>query len=433
MMTKYFSIAAFMVALGLNAQADVTLTVNDAANKNKTAIKFKGQFNSWSEVSAYDDGTNGDATSGDNIWSLKVTGVADGTYEWGAVDQDGGWLTPGEPNYTFTVASGSVSGKTEIVIAASKPKHPVVFTVRDLTNNEVGIKLKGSMFNWSSKDMYDDGTNGDTTAGDHVFTLKTDIEEGSWEWGIENQCGWKLQGSNRTYTVAVGGAVTGSVSYTIPALTAPINVTFRVYMGDAIVNANGLYVAGDFQDRVNGKSLCNWSKDTLRLTDVNSDDIYEITLSVSPGSFSYKYFNGRGGDPDGEKGDFKTTGCGSDNGLGGYNRNLNLTGVTKDTVLVIYKYDSCSVFTPSNSVKKANAVVKGIYPNPASTQATIMFTEVGQAHNVVVMDVAGKMVAEYNFEKGISSGVISKPASGTYLVRVSTAGGQSAVSRIIFE
>jgi hypothetical protein len=49
------------------------------------------------------------------------------------------------------------------------------------------------------------------------------------------------------------------------------------------------------------------------------------------------------------------------------------------------------------------------------------------------MDVAGKMVAEYNFAKGISSGVISKPASGTYLVRVSNAGGQSAVSRIIFE
>jgi len=71
MIKHYLTIGAFAAVAGLYAQADVTLTVDDRNNKTKTAIKFKGQFNNWTEVSAYDDGTNGDATANDNIWSLK--------------------------------------------------------------------------------------------------------------------------------------------------------------------------------------------------------------------------------------------------------------------------------------------------------------------------------------------------------------------------
>ncbi|MFM7765639.1 MAG: T9SS type A sorting domain-containing protein [Sphingomonadales bacterium] len=434
MIKNYLTILAFSATAGLYAQADVTLKVDDRNNKTKTAIKFKGQFNSWTEVSAYDDGTNGDATAKDNIWSLKVAGVANGTYEWGAVDQTGAWLTPGVPNYKFTVASGAVSGQTEIVIPKTKPMHPVVFTVRDLAKKESGVKLKGAMFGWSSKDMFDDGTNGDTTAGDKVWTLKTDVEEGSFEWGIENQCGWKLVGPNRQFTVAVGGAVSGSVSYSIPALTTPINVTFRVYMGDVIVNSSGLYIAGNFMDAVSGKSLCNWSKDTLRLTDADKNDVYELTVSMSPGNYAYKYFNGRGGDPDGEKGDFKTGGCGSDNGLGGFNRNIDLSKATAAVIVDIYKYDSCVVYKlPTTGIKKSNNVFKGIYPNPATASANVSFTNKNLAHTVEVMDISGKVVAKNNFAAGVNYGTIMKHAAGTYFVKVTAADGSSATSTLVFE
>ncbi len=434
MIKNYLTILAFSASAGLYAQADVTLKVDDRNNKTKTAIKFKGQFNSWADVTAYDDGTNGDATANDNIWSLKVAGVADGTYEWGATDQDGAWLTPGVPNYKFTVASGAVSGQTEIVIPKTKPMHPVVFTVRDLAKKESGVKLKGAMFGWSSKDMFDDGTNGDTTKGDNVWTLKTDVEEGSFEWGIENQCGWKLVGPNRQFTVAVGGAVSGSVSYSIPALTTPINVTFRVYMGDVIVNSSGLYIAGNFMDAVSGKSLCNWSKDTLRLTDADNNDVYELKVSMSPGNYAYKYFNGRGGDPDGEKGDFKTGGCGSDNGLGGFNRNIDLSSATADVVVDIYKYDSCVVYKlPTTGIKKSNSVFKGIYPNPATASANVSFTNKSMAHVVELMDISGKVVAKNNFAAGVNYGTIMKPAAGTYFVKVTSADGTTATSTLVFE
>lgn len=434
MIKNYLTILAFSASAGLYAQADVTLKVDDRNNKTKTAIKFKGQFNNWADVSAYDDGTNGDVTANDNIWSLKVTGVAPGTYEWGATDQDGAWLTPGVPNYQFTVNQGSVSGQTEIIIPKNKPTHSVVFTVRDLAKKETGIKLKGSMFGWSAKDMFDNGTNGDTTAGDNVWTLKTDVEEGSWSWGIENECGWKLVGPNRDFTVAVGGSVSGSISYSIPALNTPKNVTFRIYMGDVIVSSAGLYVAGNFQDAVAGKKLCNWSKDTLRLTDANNDDVYELTVSLSPGSYQYKYFNGRGGDPDGEKGDFKTGGCGSDNGLGGFNRNLDLSSLTKDTVLVVYKFDSCSVYKmPTTGIKKSNSVFKGVYPNPATASANVSFTNKSVAHVVELLDISGKVVSKNNFAAGANYGIIMKPASGTYFVKVTAADGTTASTTLVFE
>jgi hypothetical protein len=435
MIKHYLTIGAFAAVAGLYAQADVTLTVDDRNNKTKTAIKFKGQFNNWADVSAFDDGTNGDATANDNIWSLKVAGVADGTYEWGATDQDGAWLTTGSPNYKFTVASGAVTGQMEIVIPKSKPTHPVIFTIRDLSKKETSIKLKGSMFSWSAKDMFDNGTNGDTTAGDNVWTLKADIEEGNdWEWGIENNCGWKLVGPNRKYSVAAGGAVSGDVSYSIPALKTPINVTFRVYMGDVILNSAGLYVAGNFQDAIAGKSLCNWSKDTLRLTDANNDDVFELTVSMSPGKYDYKYFNGRGGDPDGEKGDFKTGGCGSDNGLGGFNRTMDFSGATADVVMDIYKYDSCVVYKlPTTGIKKTNAVFSGVYPNPATSSANIAFTNKSMAHTVELLDISGKVVAKNTYAAGVNFGTIMKPSAGTYFVKVVAADGASATSTLVFE
>jgi hypothetical protein len=205
-------------------------------------------------------------------------------------------------------------------------------------------------------------------------------------------------------------------------------------MGDVILNSAGLYVAGNFQDAIAGKSLCNWSKDTLRLTDANNDDVFELTVSMSPGKYDYKYFNGRGGDPDGEKGDFKTGGCGSDNGLGGFNRTMDFSGATADVVMDIYKYDSCVVYKlPTTGIKKTNAVFSGVYPNPATSSANIAFTNKSMAHTVELLDISGKVVAKNTYAAGVNFGTIMKPSAGTYFVKVVAADGASATSTLVFE
>ncbi len=428
----YLAFAVCLGAIVAQAQTKVVLKVNDSNNKNKTAIKIKGAYDSWNEVTAYDNGTNGDATSGDNIWSLEIT-ANDGTYEWGAVDQDNAWLTPGVPNFTFTVSGTSVTGSTEITIPKLNPMHPVTFTINDLTKKETGLKLKGSMFGWNTKDMYDDGTNGDATAGDNIWSLKSDIEEGSWEWGFENACGWKLVGSNKTFTVAPGGAVTGDITYSIPALSGtPIKVTFRVDMSNEIVNAKGLYVSGDFLDRISNMSLCNWTKDTLMLTDANNDDVYELAVTMYPGASKWKFFNGRGGDADGENFDFKTAGCGSDNGIGGWNRDVDFTGRTTDTILPVFVYNSCS----TKSIGSVNGLSKNaftVYPNPAHGTTSIKFANPSQSYTIALMDLNGRIITTETTTNGTSEVVLNSIAKGIYLIQVKDAEGSAAYSKLIAE
>lgn len=413
------ALAIVMGAIAIQAQTNVTLKVDDSANKDKTAIKFKGQFNSWTDVQAYDDGTNGDAVAGDNIWSLEIQNIADGTYEWGATDQNDAWLTPDVPNYTFTIASGNVTGKTEIVIAASKPKHKVKFTVVDASEVESMIKLRGSMFGWDGgREMYDDGTNGDDVANDHTFTLEADVEEGTWQWGIENPCGWKLEGSNKEFTVAVGGAVSGDVSYTIPAITgSAYNVTFRVDMSSQIVSSSGVYVSGDFMSKVDGKTLCNWSKDTLML-ETQGNDIYTITVPVYAGSYKWKFFNGDCGD-DGcqENADFKAGGCGSDNGLGGFNRDVDLSNLSGDTILPIYVYNSCDITPETNSINAIRNLNFRIYPNPAAQYVNVEL-ENGKVGTAILTDISGRMMGQVELNNGFGTINTAELSRGIYWISI---------------
>ena len=107
-------------------------------------------------------------------------------------------------------------------------------------------------------------------------------------------------------------------------------------MANEIVSSNGVFVAGTFQDPA-------WVKDTFQLTDGNMDQIYQFTTKIVPAEYQYKYYNGDGGDPDGEDADFETAGCGVSNGIGGWNRLLDITGQLTDTILPVYDYNTCNI------------------------------------------------------------------------------------------
>ena len=48
----------------------------------------------------------------------------------------------------------------------------VTFTITDHTWMIEDVMVKGSMSGWGVFQAYDDGTNGDVTAGDHVWTAQ---------------------------------------------------------------------------------------------------------------------------------------------------------------------------------------------------------------------------------------------------------------------
>ena len=239
-MKKLLSIIILLSLTNLFA-VDVTFTMNDGSWLNQD-IEWKGSPTEWALVQMFDDGTNGDATAGDHIWTCIVE-VSEGDHSWGAIENDGSeygiWLIQGD-NPAFSVsASGEVTGTTSYTIDPFTTTTPgaITFTVTDGTASYLDVEYKGTATDWAVVQMYDDGTNGDETASDHIWTvIITDITAGDHEWGaIENDGSangiWLIDGSNPAYTLDADlTTYHGQTHYEIPEPSGgdPAVVTFTV-------------------------------------------------------------------------------------------------------------------------------------------------------------------------------------------------------------
>ena len=109
----------------------------------------KGSMSGWGVFQAYDDGTNGDVTAGDHVWTAQYT-TPNGDYQWGAIDTDNGdgticvacdgsdgwgtWLMEGHPNPEFSVLNGALDGVTSWVLPPDSAVSSLG-TVHDGTEN----------------------------------------------------------------------------------------------------------------------------------------------------------------------------------------------------------------------------------------------------------------------------------------------------------
>ena len=139
--------------LNTTVYSDVIITLVDQGNGFQD-VRFKGAFSNWNVVQGSDDGTNGDTTANDGVWTLVIDSVSGpNSYEWGAIDTDNGngstcescdgsdgwgtWLLDiiELSNQEFTVQDdGTISGTTSIVIPyqGGELTKTVLFTV-DMT------------------------------------------------------------------------------------------------------------------------------------------------------------------------------------------------------------------------------------------------------------------------------------------------------------
>ena len=69
-----------------------------------------------------------------------------------------------------------------------------------------------------------------------------------------------------------------------------INYTFEVDMNNETVSADGVHVAGNFQE-ASGEAG-DWDPATSELLDGDADGIYTLTVSIPAGGYEYKYING---------------------------------------------------------------------------------------------------------------------------------------------
>ena len=73
------------------------------------------------------------------------------------------------------------------------------------------------------------------------------------------------------------------------SVAARVSVTFRVDMSKQTVSANGVHIAGNFQ-AIAGYGA-DWDPASTAMADLNGDKVYEITVTIPPGLYEYKYVN----------------------------------------------------------------------------------------------------------------------------------------------
>jgi hypothetical protein len=276
---------------------------------------------------------------------------------------------------------------------------------------------------------------------DSIYTLTVRLPAGTYAYKYINGTAWG-QDESVPSGCAVNNnrelVVSGTAPIVIPvhcfascasACVAPlpaVNVTFRVNMTNEIVAATGVFVAGSFQNPA-------WVKDTLQMLDGNSDQIYEFTASIVPNEYQFKYYNGNTGDPVGESADFLAGGCGASNGIGGFNRVLNIAGRLTDTILPIWEFNSCTQTLAGVDDQVGTSF--SVYPNPFSTSTVIELNRWERtAYDLRVISVTGQVMID---RKGIrtSRTEISREGlqSGMYFVELRDAKGASTTQKIIVQ
>ena len=285
------TLTAIDVTFNCNMNQQITLGNFDPATDG---LDVPGTFNDWSEDSVLTDADEdgiytvmvSDFTAGDNIeYKFRIN------FDWGNAEY------PGGGNRSYTVVDGAnildhwYNDEEPQTVAVD-----VTFTLFDESGTFQNIKMKGSFDNWLLHQTYDDGTNGDVTAEDNIWTcIVTEVPNGSWEWGAIEDNGtpngiWLIDGDNLQFVVDTEGNITGQTHYDIPAppdeLEQNVIVTFQVDMNCVGASEDGVFLAGSFNE---------WAANDIDMQDLDDDGIYEAEILFEEGTtsvHSYKYING---------------------------------------------------------------------------------------------------------------------------------------------
>jgi hypothetical protein len=325
-----------------------------------------------------------------------------------------------------------------------KDSADVTFNV-DMNNQTVsanGVHVAGGFGGAGFADWDPAGialTDGD---GDGIYSKTLRLPVGSYGFKFINGNAWGSDesvptackvGDNRGVTVADNGNAASDISTqavnvcfgkcaaTCPPILPAVKVTFRVDMTNEIVASTGVFVAGSFVSP-------QWVKDTFKMTDADANEVYEFSLNIVPGEYEYKFFNGDCGDNGcQETFDFNTGGCGSGGGF--KNRALNLEGLTRDTVIATYVYNTCDVSTAS--VRKLTAANLNIYPNPAKGYTTVSFVNnANETFTATLIDITGRTLASASSNTTKINLAWDNLNSGVYFVRLTNDTG--AITKKLF-
>jgi len=268
------------------------------------------------------------------------------------------------------------------------PVEPVLVTLRvDMANETVsadGVYVAGDFNNWdptaTAMSLYAPGkyeavvvmNTGESNA--YKFLNGPDFS------GVENvpsDCGSAdgFGGFNRLVTATSGNNLIPVVCFgqCAECIVIPtVQVTFSVNMSNETVSADGVHIAGTFN---------NFSPSATEMV-LSAPNIYSATINLPENAqITYKFLNGNDW-PFVETVPFE---CGQDDGFGGFNRLITTDNVDFTTSTVCF--GSCADCTINTNDVAAQAW--SIYPIPASNELVLSHLN-GQVDYVKIIDLLGK-------------------------------------------
>lgn len=252
-----FNFAVVATAISLSAFAQNTFNGADTFVTGP-----QPPFNNWNPggdpaLQLKNDGTSGDVTASDNLWSVDVNTTVPAAaigdrVEWKAAHAGWSWSTPGSGN-AWTRATGGtvkyildntvhndgyqpdVDGTTVRGIAYTVPA-PVVSGDQVRVVGDFITHLGGA--NWTPNEnaglMNDAGTNGDTAAGDGIYTLSfTNVPAGSYQLKLTVNGTWDKQAGWWGYSTDAG-----NLNMNILANTDQVRILFDSAKGRTKIENN---------------------------------------------------------------------------------------------------------------------------------------------------------------------------------------------------
>jgi Secretion system C-terminal sorting domain/Glycogen recognition site of AMP-activated protein kinase len=432
---------AFLLTQIIGYSFNVTFQVDmNNVTQGFTTPEVNGGFNGWCGGCAPMSDANGD-----NIWDITIDLPA-GNHEFKfAADS---WsiqenLTPGSSctltTGAFTNRLITVSGDMTLDVVCwgsclscglAPSSYDVTFRVdmNNVTEAYTTPEVNGTFNNWCGgcAPMTDANADG-------VWEITIALEPGTYEYKYAADT-WTIQenlpaGSACTITT---GAFTNrllvvSANETLPVVcwgscedcgqsTGPFNVTFKVDMSLVTETYTTPEVNGTFN---------NWCGGCAPMSDLDGDDVWELTISLPVGAHEYKFaYDAWAGQEE------LTAGTSCVVTLDGFTNRYLV--VEDNAVLDAVCWASCEIC--DIAVNELNGASFGIYPNPASENITLSLE--GLSFNASTVKITNAIGQTVHFETLLNNNQksISKERfeNGVYFIALSN-GDVTTTQRFIVQ
>lgn len=405
-------------------------------------VFISGTLNGWSKSKMAN-------MNKDNKVYEYIALVTSGMVSYKFRNGDGGWesdfggttCNDGGNNRGVNVTASTIVKKMCFGSCDACPSNPiptynVTFRV-DMQNSDCGGGFDSvSVAGDKVPGTWGDGSHMTKSSGSMIYTVTVKLDSGKFQYKYRfhknGSTNWEA-GDNKSFVLAKDTVLAANCfnsNAACVAKPAPSKITFIVDMSDETPAAK-IYLMGDF-------TKTQWQGGALEMTPMTGSNIglYSVTVdSICPGTIAYKFMNGDVNASTSEEKfpDSLNRACVLPNGVGGFNRTYTRTSANPTTLN--FKFNKCAAGkTPVGIAEVALSNSIRVFPNPANSFTTVEFNDHSLVHNVVLVDMAGRVVRSYtNYKFNALRIDRDELTNGVYFIKATNDKNMSAAVKLVIE